>query len=109
MPATLSSAATKCISDVPGFAKHTSTPQPTNVRTRDSAPFMRSSGMDELLYDVRFVKFADGRLVIPEFAQNLVRVLAEFGRGGPGTGVVPADRDRLSYKVQRSQRRMLDG
>src|ERR1700742_707780 len=40
MPSTLSSADTKCISDVPGFPKHTSTPDPTSVRNRLSAPFM---------------------------------------------------------------------
>src|SRR5262245_40080764 len=33
---------TKCISDVPGLAKHTSTPPPTSVRTRLSAPFILS-------------------------------------------------------------------
>src|SRR5215813_638219 len=42
MPSTRSSAATKCISDVPGLAKHTSTPPPTSVRTRLSAPFILS-------------------------------------------------------------------
>src|SRR6202020_701339 len=40
MPPTLSSAATKCISDVPGFEKQTSTPESTSVRTRLSAPFI---------------------------------------------------------------------
>src|SRR6516162_1966953 len=40
MPSTRSRAATKCISDVPGFAKQTSTPQADKVRTRLSAPFM---------------------------------------------------------------------
>src|SRR6202035_2861909 len=40
MPSTRSSAATKCISEVPGLAKHTSTPPATKVRTRLSAPFM---------------------------------------------------------------------
>src|SRR5439155_24652024 len=40
MPSMLSSAATKCISDVPGFAKQTSTPLAISVRTRLSAPFM---------------------------------------------------------------------
>src|SRR5580693_5143536 len=40
MPLTLSSAATKCISDVPGFEKQTSTPESTSVRTRLSAPFI---------------------------------------------------------------------
>src|SRR5689334_2485024 len=40
MPSTRSSAATKCISDVPGLAKQTVTPPPTKVRTRLSAPFM---------------------------------------------------------------------
>src|ERR1700729_1526668 len=43
MPPTLSSAATKCISDVPGFEKQTSTPESTSVRTRLSAPFIFSS------------------------------------------------------------------
>src|SRR5215471_11311094 len=42
MPSTLSSAATKCISDVPGLVKQTFTPPPTSVRTRLSAPFMVS-------------------------------------------------------------------
>src|SRR5262249_48206173 len=40
MPSTRSSAATKCISEVPGLAKHTSTPPATRVRTRLSAPFI---------------------------------------------------------------------
>src|SRR5437870_11742620 len=40
MPSTRSSAATKCISEVPGLAKQTLTPPPTKVRTRLSAPFM---------------------------------------------------------------------
>src|SRR5439155_24895446 len=40
MRSTLSSAATKCISEVPGLVKHTFTPPPTSVRTRLSAPFM---------------------------------------------------------------------
>src|SRR5881394_1575101 len=40
MPSTRSSAATKCISDVPGLEKQTSTPPPTSVRTRLSAPFI---------------------------------------------------------------------
>src|SRR5712672_629206 len=40
MPSTLSSAGTKGISDVPGLPKQTSTPDPTSVRKRLSAPFM---------------------------------------------------------------------
>src|SRR5262245_35930102 len=40
MPSTRSSAATKCISEVPGLVKQTSTPPATNVRTRLSAPFI---------------------------------------------------------------------
>src|SRR6202007_1544549 len=40
MPSTRSRAATKCISEVPGLAKHTLTPPATRVRTRLSAPFM---------------------------------------------------------------------
>src|SRR4051794_33206760 len=39
MPGTRSSAATKCISLVPGLEKQTSTPLPSSVRTRLSAPF----------------------------------------------------------------------
>ena len=37
-----SSAATKCISEVPGLVKHTSTPQSTSVRMSAWAPFMRT-------------------------------------------------------------------
>ena len=40
MPSTLSSAATKCISEVPGFVKQTCTPLFTSVRTKLSAPFI---------------------------------------------------------------------
>src|SRR5262245_44066452 len=40
MPSMESSAATKCISDVPGLAKQTSTPQLTRVRISDCAPFI---------------------------------------------------------------------
>src|SRR6185369_2654861 len=40
MPSTRSSAATKCISEVPGLEKQTSTPLATSVRTRLSAPFI---------------------------------------------------------------------
>src|SRR5215212_5179796 len=40
MPCTRSSAETNCISDVPGFAKHVSTPLASSVRRIASAPFM---------------------------------------------------------------------
>src|SRR4030095_897124 len=40
MPGTASRACTRCISDVPGLAKHTSIPAETNDRTRLSAPFI---------------------------------------------------------------------
>ena len=40
MPGTRSSAATKCISDVPGLVKHTSTPLLSSECTRLSAPFI---------------------------------------------------------------------
>src|SRR5580765_6931702 len=40
MPSTLSRAATKCISEVPGLVKHTLTPPATSVRARLSAPFI---------------------------------------------------------------------
>src|SRR5215510_1855675 len=52
MPSTLSRAATKCISDVPGLVKHTFTPPPTNVRTRLSAPFMLAIPSDDFLCSV---------------------------------------------------------
>src|SRR5256885_3429123 len=63
MPSTRSSAATKCISEVPGLEKQTSTPPATNVRTRLSAPFIVSlpftaslkTGPDQPLF-ARFVK-----------------------------------------------------
>src|SRR4029077_17939242 len=63
MPSTRSSAATKCISEVPGLLKQTSTPPATKVRTRLSAPFivpplsLRFSGFlsDQPLFG-RFVK-----------------------------------------------------
>src|SRR5688572_18835002 len=40
-PSTRSNADTKCISDVPGLAKHTFTSPFSNVRTRLSAPFIK--------------------------------------------------------------------
>ena len=40
MPGMRSSAATKCISDVPGLEKHVSTPDASSVCTRLSAPFI---------------------------------------------------------------------
>jgi hypothetical protein len=40
---TSSSAATKCISEVPGLLKHTSTPHPVSVRIRACAPLMPTS------------------------------------------------------------------
>ena len=42
MAGTSSRAATKCISEVPGLAKQTSTSAPTSVERRARAPFMRS-------------------------------------------------------------------
>ena len=46
MPGTRSSAATKCISDVPGLQKQVSTPLFSRVWTRLSAPFMGGSFRD---------------------------------------------------------------
>src|SRR5438874_5766494 len=48
MPSTRSRAATKCISEVPGLAKQTSTPPATKVRTRLSAPFIISLPFETL-------------------------------------------------------------
>ena len=67
MPSTLSSAATKCISDVPGLAKQVSTPLASSVRTRLSAPFM---GRDPFECE----KTVSGMLAL--FA---VRALLKFG------------------------------
>src|SRR5262245_1496995 len=50
MPSTRSSAPTKCISDVPGLAKQTSTPPFSNVRTRLSAPLISSSPLARSLH-----------------------------------------------------------
>src|SRR5258707_15579155 len=44
---TVSRAATKCISEVPGLAKHTSTPPSTSVRIRACAPFIATSLVKE--------------------------------------------------------------
>jgi len=43
IPGIESTDATKCISDVPGLLKQTSTPQLTRVCTRDCAPFIFNS------------------------------------------------------------------
>jgi hypothetical protein len=53
MPSTLSNAATKCISNVPGLPTQTSTPDPTSVRKRLSAPFMLIpvSAIDRYIHD----------------------------------------------------------
>src|ERR1700753_2579624 len=44
MPGTRSSAATKCISDVPGLVKQTSTSLASSVRTSSSAPLRCACG-----------------------------------------------------------------
>src|SRR5262250_2008571 len=89
MPSTLSSAATKCISDVPGLVKHTLTPPATRVRARLSAPFIVASSASAR----DLARRADGApraqrrdLRGPqaqELAEHLVGVLAEHGRGRP--------------------------
>src|SRR5262245_2189183 len=79
MPSTLSRAATKCISDVPGLVKHTFTPPPTNVRTRLSAPFMYSIPSHDL------------RCASASFV-DLYPVSRVFGHVEP-TGVVNPHRD----------------
>src|SRR5260221_5313920 len=45
MPGAWSSAATKCISLVPGLAKQVSTQQPISVSTRLRAPFIREASL----------------------------------------------------------------
>src|SRR5688572_15555775 len=59
---TSSSAATKCISEVPGFMKQTSTPASTSVRIRAWAPFMGSSWSVEDGAGVEDPGWVEGRL-----------------------------------------------
>src|SRR5436305_10151136 len=79
MPSTRSTAATRCISDVPGLAKHTSTPDPASVRIRLSAPFTVSSSRRGRWY--RF-----GHESVPRAGPGLARgrdpCLNEYSSGG---------------------------
>src|SRR5688500_11942478 len=61
MPSTLSSAATKCISEVPGLVKQTFTPFATSVRTRLCAPFMDGTPHELILTKGYRVHTACGR------------------------------------------------
>src|SRR5215468_4744570 len=76
MPSTRSSAATKCISEVPGLAKQTSTPPATNVRTRLSAPFMVSLPFTLLVKSQDdqplFTRFVKGLAAQCSYRQNAV-------------------------------------
>src|SRR6476469_9670979 len=82
MPSTRSSAATKCISEVPGLAKQTSTPPATNVRTRLSAPFMISLHFATVLEASQdqslFTRFVKG---LAAHCSHRFRCVAFFNRG----------------------------
>src|SRR4051812_26951516 len=74
---TSSSAATKCISEVPGLAKQTSTPAPTSVRMSACAPFTGAAPRDPAAGPSRQVGHA---------GLDLVHV--EVDEGGPTGGEV---------------------
>src|ERR1700688_1626890 len=94
MPSTRSRAATKCISEVPGLAKQTSTPPATKVRTRRSAPFIvpLPPRFLKLIGDQSFLaRFVKGRACIAVhrdlLAPPLLRVETGEARSqGPGVG-----------------------
>ncbi|BAL79044.1 hypothetical protein S23_58540 [Bradyrhizobium cosmicum] len=77
MPGTRSSAATKCISEVPGLEKQMSTPPLTIVRTRLSAPFIpkllqpaiSNDPSDQSLF-ARAVKAIGGIAALPRAAMH---------------------------------------
>src|SRR5579885_566314 len=50
----------------------------------------------------------DRRGVIAQLAQNLVRMLAAFGRGGAERRRRPAQRHRLADEIEAAEARMLD-
>src|SRR3981081_1519026 len=79
MPSTRSSAATKCISEVPGLAKQTSTPPATNVRTRLSAPFIIP-----LPFAPFFKKSTLGRSIIPGAVRQRFRGHCSHRQGSDG-------------------------
>src|ERR1700676_3064465 len=70
MPSTQASAATKCISEVPGFAKQTSTPPATKVRTRLSAPFILSLPFAKGL-KLQFLRFRDDQPLFTLFVKGV--------------------------------------
>src|SRR4051794_12581249 len=75
MPATLSRAATKCISDVPGLAKQTLTPACASVRTRLSAPFIGSPAVAVRALCIRGE--ADEAVMLPPEAWSSRRAAGE--------------------------------
>src|SRR5687768_18108662 len=88
MPSTRSRAATKCISEVPGLAKQTSTPPATRVRTRLSPPFIRSPPVrtpldpaEDQSSPARFVKACAD---IAAIAEGVVAFAAAFEGGSTG-------------------------
>src|SRR5260221_11965051 len=79
MPSTRSRAATKCISEVPGLAKQTSTPPATKVRTRLSAPFIIP-----LPFEPFFKKSTLGRSIIPRAVRQSFRGHCSHRQGRDG-------------------------
>src|ERR1700754_731925 len=84
MPSTRSSAATKCISEVPGLLKQTSTPPATRVRTRLSAPFIRSTPVRRQVSrscddQPLFAHFVKGGACMPISRGRGLRNAADYG------------------------------
>src|SRR5690242_8199787 len=83
MPSTRSSADTKCISEVPGLVKHTSTLPATSVLTRLSAPFM-TAPLLSLLLELPITKKSSFHSPVKRFAGKA----NTLNRNVPGKGPV---------------------
>src|SRR5580700_8217607 len=103
MPSTRSSAATKCISEVPGLAKQTSTPPATRVRTRLSAPFIIP-----LPLTLSRCRRADQSL-FAAFVKGGTDIAATHGKGGASLGRRFSSWPAFAETASRSRRRFARG
>src|SRR5450756_812515 len=106
MPSTRSRAATKCISEVPGLAKQTSTPPATRVRTRLSAPFIirsRSRFLDLVEDQSSPAGFVKGLADIAAIAATVVAFLTAAFENRRLTGSLLAKSRRLWPVLQRNR------